>query len=189
MVWIWLISSLLFDSITTSSTIIYIYRAGKGSDGTRRILVVVWNVIWASATPPFVLTLIAVIQDLPLVVRTLTTAMIAKVFVLSLMINLVGQGYIRRLFDRPCPSPPANLQSSQSQTSRADEWAVRMTTVHTVDVELQPRSRPEAIGFSTNSSGELHPDNFSTKSPSIVKQEDDLGHTVHSIDLTWKQAS
>lgn len=189
MVWFWLISSLLFDSITTSSTIIYIYRMGTVSDGNRRILVVVWNVIWASAAPPFMLTIIAVIEELSLAARILTTAMIAKTFVLSLMINLVGQGYIRRLFERPYPSPPTDLRSSQTQTTWAGRSAAGKMTVHTVDVELQPTSRPEAIGSNANGSGDLHPDDASTKPPTIVKQGSDLGHTAHNIDLTRGQVS
>ncbi|CAE6522302.1 unnamed protein product [Rhizoctonia solani] len=197
MVWFWLICSLLFDSITTSSTIIYIYRMGTVSDGNRRILVVVWNVIWASATPPFVLTIIAVIEELSLAARILTTAMIGNHHQGFCLVandqpgraSTIMQGYIRRLFERPYPSPPTDLRSSQTQTTWAGRSAAGKMTVHTVDVELQPTSRPEAIGSNANDSGDLHPDNASTKPPTIVKRESDLGHTVHSIDLTWKQVS
>ncbi|EUC54775.1 hypothetical protein RSOL_072950, partial [Rhizoctonia solani AG-3 Rhs1AP] len=53
------------------------------------------------------------------VLSIMTAAMTAKSYVLSLMINLVGQGYIRQQFERPYPSPPGNLQSSSHQTGKS----------------------------------------------------------------------
>ncbi|KAH7326910.1 hypothetical protein B0J17DRAFT_741326 [Rhizoctonia solani] len=189
---LWLSSSLIFDSITTLSTIVYIYRAGMGS---------VAYVIWrgddipklnsqASAAPPLLLILIALIGGyIPFAIRKRTRSQlkVAKFFVLSLMINLVGRGYIRRLFERPYPTP-GTLRSSRSQADRGGEPVSGGITAHTVDVELQLRARPEAIGTSAEGLGKCPSDEASIKSPSIVK-EDGLGHTTHNIELSSRLAS
>ncbi|KAJ1306371.1 hypothetical protein OPQ81_007377 [Rhizoctonia solani] len=112
LVMIWVISSLLFDLVTTSTTVVYLCRVRISSNGGRSILSTVWNVIWASAAPPLVLMFITLVDyymipHSPGVVGSLAVAMSAKFFVLSLMINLVGQEYIRRQFERPYPSPVA----------------------------------------------------------------------------------
>ncbi|KAG9102182.1 hypothetical protein FS749_013385 [Ceratobasidium sp. UAMH 11750] len=65
----------------------------------------VWQVIWASATPPLAITIIPMINQFvasspvdPLTIFPI--AMTGKFFVLSLMISLVGRGYIRESFDQ-----------------------------------------------------------------------------------------
>ncbi|CAE6442586.1 unnamed protein product [Rhizoctonia solani] len=186
---IWVISSLLFDLITTSSTIAYLYRVRTDLNANRNTLLVVWNVIWASAAPPFVLIVIAlidgyVVANAPGVVGVISVAMSAKFFALSLMINLVGQGYIRRQFEPSYPSPPGNPQSSRSQTGNASELVTGGLTAHTNDIELLTRISPEVAGVRDDGSGTYHSDNVSIKNPSIVKQEEgDRGYTTHNIEL------
>ncbi|CAE6526006.1 unnamed protein product [Rhizoctonia solani] len=114
----------------------------------------------------------------------MATAMTAKFFVLSLMINLIGRGYIRRLFDRAYPTPPENLRSSRSQNGRADQ----QIAAHTIDVELQPRG-PGAIGASAEGLNRCPSDDASIKSSSIVNKEDGLGHIIHNIELDSKPVS
>ncbi|CUA74272.1 hypothetical protein RSOLAG22IIIB_11084 [Rhizoctonia solani] len=114
----------------------------------------------------------------------MAAAMSAKSFVLSLMINLVGQGYIRRQFEQSYPSPAGNLHSSGGQSDRVGETVTTGPVVHTTDVELLPRTSLR-VGASDNDSGKYLRDNTSTKSLSIVKQEEgDLDHTVHTIQFT-----
>ncbi|CAE6433050.1 unnamed protein product [Rhizoctonia solani] len=187
---IWVNSSLLFDLITTTSTIAYLYRVRKELNVNRSTFLVVWNVIWASAAPPFVLVVIALVDGRMHsvgkssgVVSILATAMSAKSFVLSLMINLVGQGYIRKQFERPYPSPPGNLQSSQNQTGRSSIPGTTGLGAHIADVELLPRTSLGAVGASDDGSGRCQFDNISVTCPSIVEKEGDLGHTIHDIQL------
>ncbi|CAE6458752.1 unnamed protein product [Rhizoctonia solani] len=187
---IWVISSLLFDLITTTSTIAYLYRVRKELSANRNTLVVVWNVIWTSAVPPFVLILIALADGCLRtatrssgVVSIIAAAMSAKSFVLSLMINLVGQGYIRQQFERPYPSPPGNLQSSSNQTDRFSVPGTTGLAEHMTDVELRPRTSLGIVGASDGGSGRYQFDNLSITCPSIVKKEGDLGHSTHNIQL------
>ncbi|CAE6456347.1 unnamed protein product, partial [Rhizoctonia solani] len=111
-----------------------------------------------------------------------------KFFVLSLMINLVGQGYIRQQFDRSHPSPPGNFhRGSRSQTYKTSEPVMGGMSAHTVDIELLSRPSPGAINRSDDALGKYHSDDVSVKYPSTAKREEsDLGHTVHNIHLTSK---
>ncbi|CAE6358180.1 unnamed protein product [Rhizoctonia solani] len=205
---IWVISSLLFDLIATSSTVAYLYGVRKELSANRNTLLVVWNVIWASATPPFVLIVIALANGClgtttrsSGVISIMAAAMsgnslvisfysnpqthhsIAKSFVLSLMINLVGQGYIRQRFERPYPSPPGNLQSSSNQTDRFSAPGTTELGAHITDVELLPRTSLGVVGTSDDGSGRCQFDNTSVACPSVIEKEGDLGHTVHDIQL------
>ncbi|CAE6479025.1 unnamed protein product [Rhizoctonia solani] len=187
---IWVVSSLLFDLIATSSTIAYLYRVRKELNANRNTLVVVWNVIWASAVPPFVLIVITLGDGWMRAtgksfgaVGAITGAMSAKSFVLSLMINLVGQGYIRQQFERPYPSPPGNLQSSPNQTDRFSVPGTTGLAAHMTDVELVQRNSLGVVGASDDGSGRYQFDNLSITCPSIIKKEGDLGHAIHNIQL------
>ncbi|EUC54787.1 transmembrane protein, putative [Rhizoctonia solani AG-3 Rhs1AP] len=187
---IWVISSLLFDLIATSSTVAYLYGVRKELSANRNTLLVVWNVIWASATPPFVLIVIALANGClgtttrsSGVISIMAAAMSAKSFVLSLMINLVGQGYIRQRFERPYPSPPGNLQSSSNQTDRFSAPGTTELGAHITDVELLPRTSLGVVGTSDDGSGRCQFDNTSVACPSVIEKEGDLGHTVHDIQL------
>ncbi|CAE7103697.1 unnamed protein product [Rhizoctonia solani] len=182
---IWVVSSLLFDLVTTSSTIAYLYRVRKGFNGNKSTLVVVWNVIWASAAPPFVLIIITlvdgpIIAGGPSVIGTVAAAMSAKFFVLSIMINLVGQEWIRRQFEPSYPSPPGNLQSSRSQIDRSSK-PVAGLAAHITDIELLSITNPTVVDTSDGDSGKYHSENVSVKS--IAKQHEDLSHTIHDIRL------
>ncbi|CUA75684.1 hypothetical protein RSOLAG22IIIB_06020 [Rhizoctonia solani] len=148
----------------------------------------VWNIIWASAAPPLALIVVTLIDGYAIessgVASTIAAAMSAKSFVLSLMINLVGQGYIRRQFEQSYPSPPGNLHSSRSQSDRPKNERSPIAQAYATDVELLPRTSLR-VGASDNGSGKYHPDDASTKSLSIVKQEEsNLDHTVHTIQFT-----
>ncbi|CAE6506569.1 unnamed protein product [Rhizoctonia solani] len=93
---IWGISTLAIDIITTFSTIVYLYYVRKNLGTGHGAFMMVWQVMWASATPPLILMVISIVggsttSNVPrLLAGALSTAMSGKFFVLSLMINLVG---------------------------------------------------------------------------------------------------
>ncbi|KDN43370.1 hypothetical protein RSAG8_06154, partial [Rhizoctonia solani AG-8 WAC10335] len=145
---IWGFSSLILDMITTFSTIVYLHHVRKNLGGSHSVFVMVWQVMWTSATPPLILMTIGIVDGYvievspgPRVVSVVSSAMTGKFLVLSLMINLVGQKYIREHFERyrSHPSPPSNIRS---QTDRAHDPTVIQITVHTVEVELTSRMDP-----------------------------------------------
>lgn len=103
---VWVFSSFALDFCTTLTTIIYMYRVRKSTGNHRNVISLVWQIIWASAAPPLILMLIIIVNGYIVkavshTAAVLSIAMTAKFFVLSLMINLVGRGYIRRQFERP----------------------------------------------------------------------------------------
>ncbi|KAG8705821.1 hypothetical protein FRC08_001423, partial [Ceratobasidium sp. 394] len=104
---IWVFSLFLLDLSTTTTTMVYLYRsfAGFHEYDQKGVFNTVWQVIWASATPPLAITIIPMINQFvasspvdPLTIFPI--AMTGKFFVLSLMISLVGRGYIRESFDQ-----------------------------------------------------------------------------------------
>ncbi|KAG9128153.1 hypothetical protein FRC07_004265 [Ceratobasidium sp. 392] len=89
------------------TSIVYLYRsyAGYGEYGYKSVLNTLWQVIWASAAPPLVITVIPLINQFvarsfidPLTI--FPVALTGKLFLLSLMISLIGRGYIREKFDQ-----------------------------------------------------------------------------------------
>ncbi|CAE6359078.1 unnamed protein product [Rhizoctonia solani] len=109
------------------------------------VLVVVWQVLWASAAPPLILVTISIVDGYLIpgsskVVGVISIAMMGKINVLSLMINVVGQEHIRQQFQRRwnTPSPPREtwFQKQTNQTSRSD-WPAVHVTVHAETVELR----------------------------------------------------
>ncbi|KAG9122862.1 hypothetical protein FRC07_000585 [Ceratobasidium sp. 392] len=104
---IWVFSLFFLDLSTTTTTIVYLYRsyAGLGEYNHKGIFNTVWQVIWASAAPPLVITAIPLVNQF--IARSLIdpltifpVALTGKLFLLSLMISLVGRGYIREKFDQ-----------------------------------------------------------------------------------------
>ncbi|CAE6479013.1 unnamed protein product [Rhizoctonia solani] len=131
---IWGFSSLILDTITTFSTIVYLYRVRKNLGGGHSVFVMVWQIMWTSATPPLILMVISVIDGCivytgPRLAGILSTALTAKFFVLSLMVNLVGQKHIREQFERrrTHPSPSSNLRSQSTGNRSFDPAAIQIT--------------------------------------------------------------
>ncbi|CAE7144957.1 unnamed protein product [Rhizoctonia solani] len=57
---IWGFSSLILDTITTFSTIVYLYHIRKNLGSGHSVFVMVWQVMWTSATPPLILMVISI---------------------------------------------------------------------------------------------------------------------------------
>ncbi|KAG9120421.1 hypothetical protein FRC07_004090, partial [Ceratobasidium sp. 392] len=104
---IWVFSLFLLDLSTTTTTIVYLYRScvGLGEHNHKAVFNTIWQVIWASAAPPLIITFIPLVNQFishsianPLTVFPI--ALTGKLFLLSLMISLVGRGYIREKFDQ-----------------------------------------------------------------------------------------
>ncbi|KAG9116363.1 hypothetical protein FRC07_007458 [Ceratobasidium sp. 392] len=97
----------LLDFSTTTTTIVYLYRSYAGLDeyNHKDVFNTIWQVIWASAAPPLIITFIPLVNQFiahsvtnPLTIFPITLT--GKFFLLSLMISLVGRGYIREKFDQ-----------------------------------------------------------------------------------------
>ncbi|KAJ1306373.1 hypothetical protein OPQ81_007379 [Rhizoctonia solani] len=141
---VWSFSSLAFDMITTLSTIVYFFRARKDLNARQGILLAVWQILWASAAPPLILMVISIVDEYMIpsssgVVGVVAIAMMGKFHVLSLMINIVGRGYIRQQFKRPLTIPSLRtevcLQEQSDQTRNWDRPVVHVT-IHVEEVEL-----------------------------------------------------
>ncbi|CAE6457875.1 unnamed protein product [Rhizoctonia solani] len=111
-------SSFTLDLLTTTTTIMFLYRTRTGLSEHDGLFNAVWRVMWVSAAPPLVLMTIVLVNNYfitagPGSLTMLSTDMLAKVSTLSLMISLLGQVYIRRKFDRSRPSQLANVDASR----------------------------------------------------------------------------
>ncbi|CUA74271.1 hypothetical protein RSOLAG22IIIB_11082 [Rhizoctonia solani] len=58
---IWGISTLAIDIITTFSTIVYLYYVRKNLGTGHGAFMMVWQVMWASATPPLILMVVSIV--------------------------------------------------------------------------------------------------------------------------------
>ncbi|GAB1523484.1 hypothetical protein RhiTH_006634 [Rhizoctonia solani] len=131
---VWSFSSLAFDAITTLSNL----NANQGA------LFVVWQVLWASAAPPLILIFINIIDTYAVsggggLIGVIATAMMGKVLVLSLMVNVVGQSRIRQQFERRWATPTPGkswMQKRPNQTGEATDWPTIHVTVHAETIEL-----------------------------------------------------
>ncbi|CAE6411583.1 unnamed protein product [Rhizoctonia solani] len=118
---VWAFSWFVLELGMTVITIVFLYRARTGLPAHNGIFCTVWQVLWTSIIPPFILMTIVIIDGYvtpgsPSEVSWFTVAIIAKFFALSLMINLIGQGYVREKFERVRPRPsglPSNRMISE----------------------------------------------------------------------------
>ncbi|KAG8688970.1 hypothetical protein FRC12_016375 [Ceratobasidium sp. 428] len=160
---IWVISLFLLDLSTTTTTTVYLYRsyAGFSEYDHRGIYNTVWQVIWTSAAPPLVITSIPLINQFvsPSLVDPLTIfpiALTGKFFLLSLMISLVGRGYIREKFDQLAGGTnhqDATLEHSE-QTTPA--FSTGNPVVYELEAIRRSTSRPP-LETSTLDASQLQP--------------------------------
>ncbi|CAE6432331.1 unnamed protein product [Rhizoctonia solani] len=210
---VWSFSSLAFDMITTCSTVIYFFCVSKDLNARPGILLVVWQILWASAAPPLILIIISIFDGYIIPGKSGIAGVIAigmmgnvgvncssnwqslnlvvgKFYVLSLMINVVGQGYIRQEFERrwATPSPPRDtwFQKQGGQTHGSDTPVVHATSsVEGVEFVAGTNSIPrnfEREESLLGESGRELSDVSSLKFNGIR-----LGHAVHDIILSPKQ--
>ncbi|CAE7170800.1 unnamed protein product [Rhizoctonia solani] len=105
---IWIFSSFTLELCITTSTVIYLLRTRTGLAEHSNVFKTIWQVTWVSAAPPPILMTIVVINGyiintLRHPVTAMTVDMTGKSYALSLMITLVGRGYIRDQLDNSIP--------------------------------------------------------------------------------------
>ncbi|QRW05774.1 hypothetical protein RhiLY_04773 [Ceratobasidium sp. AG-Ba] len=174
---IWMFSLFFLDLGTTITTIVFLYRACAGHSGRDSVSSTVWQVIWASAVPPLVIMAIPIVNqflvDSPIhPVTVFPVAMSGKFFVLSLMISVVGRGYIREKFDQLArgPLPQDNifgLDISETVQSTVPTFAHRASLVYELETVRQSISQRSPRVTSTDAiQMGLH-----------VKHPDEISHT------------
>ncbi|CAE6408211.1 unnamed protein product [Rhizoctonia solani] len=138
---IWTFTAFALDLCMTLTTIIYLYRLRADYNNHDNVFLTAWHVIWASAAPPLVLMALLIfdVYILPetLLPSPLAAALTEKFLLLSLMIALMGQGYVQRQLERPRHVMPTGLMTSQGTLGLVSEpvFASRSDTY-----ELQARS-------------------------------------------------
>ncbi|CAE7058073.1 unnamed protein product [Rhizoctonia solani] len=114
---IWIFSAFTLDLSLTLTMVIYLYRLRADHGDQDNVFLTVWHVVWASASPPLALMAMVIfdVYILPgtLVPSLLVAALTEKFLLISLMIALMGQGYVRRQLDRPRRTVPTSLALSQ----------------------------------------------------------------------------
>ncbi|KAG9078634.1 hypothetical protein FRC06_008269 [Ceratobasidium sp. 370] len=95
----WILSSFLLDLCMTTTTMIYLYRSRTGLGEHDSAFGAIWQITWASAAPPLILMIAVIVVARGTVEDSGLVAYWRKFFVLSLMISVVGRGYIRQKLD------------------------------------------------------------------------------------------
>ncbi|CEL56389.1 hypothetical protein RSOLAG1IB_07775 [Rhizoctonia solani AG-1 IB] len=121
----WAFSAFTLDFCMTLITIVYLYRLRANHNEHDSVFLTVWHVIWGSAMLPLCLMAL-VILDVYILPQSvlpspLAAAMTEKFLLLSLMITLMGQGYVRRQLDQPRRSLSSNPIASQCVTGFVSE--------------------------------------------------------------------
>ncbi|KAF8599244.1 hypothetical protein BDV93DRAFT_312979 [Ceratobasidium sp. AG-I] len=97
---VWIFSSFVLDLSMTTTTVVFLYRSHTGLREHENVFNTIWQVTWASATPPLLIMVVPIVDKYIAPTPTHAATFFAlgisgKFFVLSLMLNLVGRGYIR----------------------------------------------------------------------------------------------
>ncbi|QRV76879.1 hypothetical protein RhiJN_19724 [Ceratobasidium sp. AG-Ba] len=118
----WILSAFILDLSMTSTSeflpnnepeftiewiclaVVYLYRSRTGLGEHDSAFSAIWQITWASAAPPLILMIAVIIEargvkGLSHTEVIFVADMTGKFFVLSLMISLVGRGYIRQKLD------------------------------------------------------------------------------------------
>ncbi|CAE6491792.1 unnamed protein product, partial [Rhizoctonia solani] len=95
----------------------------------------IWQVIWASAAPPLIALTINIVNGYivksgPQALTFMAGGLNAKFCNLSLMINLAGQGYIRRRFESCAPGLPTISTSRTPGVTSEPVFAISMTNLN-----------------------------------------------------------
>ncbi|CAE6432171.1 unnamed protein product [Rhizoctonia solani] len=192
---VWSFSSLAFDTITTLSTTLYLFRVRKELSVQQSVLVVVWQVLWASAGPPLILAIISIVDGYmipgsPRVIGVIAIAMMGKINILSLMINIVGQERIRQQFERrwTTPSPPREtwFQKQANRTSRSD-WPAVHVTVHAETIELATVTESVSSNMKRGESSKGNLGNSVSDTASFKRDETGPDYVAHDLQLSNNQ--
>ncbi|CAE6510653.1 unnamed protein product [Rhizoctonia solani] len=105
---IWIFSSFALELCVTTTTVIYLFRTRTGLAEHNSVFKTIWQVTWVSAAlPPILMTIVLIngyiVNTLTHPVTAITVDMTGKSYALSLMITIVGRGYIRARLDNSIP--------------------------------------------------------------------------------------
>ncbi|KAB5592530.1 Transmembrane protein [Ceratobasidium theobromae] len=194
---IWVFNSFVLDLCMTVVTVIFLYRKRADYYDHKSVFSTIWQVIWASAAPPLIVMGIVIVDGYLVTNRDvsltpISAAMTAKCLVLSLMISLIGQGYIRRQFELLHHASPPNLSASvcpavSRGASGATSEPVFAPAAETL-YELQDRNMPGTGAANLDPNGEGVRDQRDVKEKlnlsdfSIAKPPED-SPTIHRVQL------
>ncbi|KAB5589449.1 hypothetical protein CTheo_7103 [Ceratobasidium theobromae] len=158
----WVFSSFLTDLIMTTTSVVFLLRSRTGLSMHDGVFKTIWGIMWASAAPPFVSMLVIVIcgymvqPKLPKI-SSMSAGVTAKLFNLSLMINVVGQGYIHRQFQeakfsQPSASLPRGGMSSQLSAPRFAHRTTSSSTSFDHELDITRGSKTQSTSFSVPNS-------------------------------------
>ncbi|KAJ1306427.1 hypothetical protein OPQ81_007430 [Rhizoctonia solani] len=172
----------------TTSTTVFICRTRTGLREHDGIFRMIWRVIWVSAAPPLITLTISIVngyivksgsQNLTVVAGGLT----AKFCNLSLMINLIGQVWIRRKFEVSRAPELPTISTSQTPGVISDPvFAISMTSLGaeggqvTVPVET-PITNPSDTFVSGHGDNGLDGSDTSSVKPAY----DEARRSVHQV--------
>ncbi|CAE6445757.1 unnamed protein product [Rhizoctonia solani] len=119
----------------TATTIVFLYRTRTGLREHDGIFNTIWQVIWASAAPPLIALTINIVNGYivksgPHALTFMAGCLNAKFCNLSLMINLIGQGHIRRKFESRVPNLPTISTSQTPGIISEPVFAISMTNLN-----------------------------------------------------------
>ncbi|KAJ1310795.1 hypothetical protein OPQ81_009315 [Rhizoctonia solani] len=105
---VWIFSSFVLELCVTITTVVYLFRTRTGLPEHNNVFKTVWQVTWVSAALPPILMVIVIINgyivnNLGHPVTAVTVDMTGKAYALSLMLSIVGRGYIRAQLDNSIP--------------------------------------------------------------------------------------
>lgn len=143
---IWASTTFALDLCMTTITIAFLYRTRTGLIEHKGVFRTIWQIMWASAAPPLFLMIISIVDGYIVKggshsVTSLAAAMTGKFFTLSLMINLVGQGYVRQQLEQ-CfrtdsqPAPPSTSNRSRNHFDRISEPVFAPTAANRLSQQL-----------------------------------------------------
>ncbi|KAH7330718.1 hypothetical protein B0J17DRAFT_162524 [Rhizoctonia solani] len=105
---VWIFSSFALEVCVTTTTVVYLFRTRTGLAEHNGVFKTIWQVTWVSAAPPPILMIIVwinayIINNITHPITAVVVDMTGKAYVLSLMITIVGRGYIRARLDSSIP--------------------------------------------------------------------------------------
>lgn len=139
---VWIFSSFALEVCVTTTTVVYLFRTRTGLAEHNGVFKTIWQVTWVSAAlPPILMTVVwinaYIINKLTHPITAVVADMTGKAYVLSLMITIVGRGYIRAQLDNSIP------KSGLATVLTVDD-DIRTTTVAREELgayELEPIGR------------------------------------------------
>ncbi|CAE6437384.1 unnamed protein product [Rhizoctonia solani] len=176
---VWAFSWFVLELGMTTTTIFFLYRVRTGLSMHDGIFSTIWQILWISVTPPFILMTIIVVDGYITpgtsgVASKIAVGITAKFFTLSLMINLVGQGHIRDKFNRSHMTPPSLSSNIPDAVISEARFAHGIVSVRTANLESRRSvSDTESTRFGSLDAHQRQHEH----EEKIEKREVNIGHT------------